>query len=143
MATFSYRIKGSANPGNIRIRVKQGVKFDYEISTGLKCKLEHWSKSKQIVKNIALATYKDEVNLKLRKLKAFIESEYFNELSYGNSISQIWLKDKVNEFFNRPDSKDKEKNYYLTSFIDYYIKESENKIKLKLGRPFSERTIGY
>lgn len=143
MATFTYRIKSKANPGNIRIRVKQGDAFDYEISTGLKCRLEHWSNSKQIVKNIAVATYKDKVNFKLRKLKAFIEAEYFNELSDGNGISQLWLKKKVNQFFNRPDTIDNEKDYFLGSFIENYINESKNTVKLKLGRTLSPRTIEY
>ena len=98
MATFTFRIKGKANPGNIRIRVKQGDAFDYEISTGLKSKLEHQSSSKQTVKNIAVATYKDKVNLKLRKLKAFIEVEYFNELSEGNGISPTTINEWIRKY---------------------------------------------
>jgi len=143
MATVNFRIKGNTDPGNIRIRLKQGDRFDYEISTGLKSSLDHWSKSGQKVRNLASVTYKDEVNSKLRHLKTFIEEEYMNDLALGVEVSQQWLKGKVNEYFQRPSSDKEDSKYYLDSFIEDYIKESRGKIKMKLGRPVSNRTIEY
>ncbi len=143
MASINFRIKGKTNPGNIRIRLKQGDKFDYEISTGLRSRLEHWSKPKQKVKNLVIATYKDYVNNNLNNLKAFVESEYFKELALGREVSQKWLKDKVNEYFERPDSKDNEKDIYLIAFAENLIKGSKNKINHKTGKRISNRTIDY
>lgn len=143
MATFTYRIKGKTNPGNIRIRVKQGDAFDYEISTGLKSKLDHWDKQLQKVKNKATATYKDKVNTKLRYLKVFIEEEYLNEIAIGNEISQKWLKDRVNIFFERPINETDDKKYFLVPFVKQFIADSKGKVKMKLGRPLSDRTVEY
>jgi integrase len=143
MASINFRIKGITSPGNIRIRLKQGDRFDYEIATGLKVKLEHWSKAKQKVKNVVDATYKDRVNNSLNKLRTFIESEYFSEVAIGKGISQKWLKDKVNNFFDRPNSKGEVNNIYLISFAENFIEEVKNKINYRTGKAISEQTIDY
>jgi len=97
----------------------------------------------QKVRNIVATTYKDDVNNYLNNLRAFVESEYFKELAQGFEISQSWLKIKVNNFFERPDSKDDGENIYLTAFAENFIKESKNKINHKTGKPLSDRTIDY
>jgi integrase len=143
MATINFRVRGKARTGNILVRLKHGDKFDYEISTGLQVELDHWSHSKQKVKNIVTATYKDYVNNKLNGLKTFIESEYYKVLSNGDEVSQKWLKNNVNDFFERSDSSRKDNSYYLTKFADSFIKEVKTKINLRTGKPLSERAIGY
>jgi len=143
MASINFRIKGITSPGNIRIRLKQGDRFDYEIATGLKVRLEHWSKAKQKVKNVVDATYKDEVNNSLNKLRTFIESEYFSELAIGREISQKWLKDKVNNFFERPNTNGDVNKIYIIPFAENFIDEAKNKINYRTGKVISDQTIEY
>lgn len=143
MATVRYRIRGKNNPASILARFKNGDQFDFETNTGLKVDVHHWSSSKQKVKNIAIATYKDEVNNKLNELRAFILAEYFKELSFGYEVNLKWLKSVVSTFFERPDSIDKEKDFYLDSFVENFIKEAKLKIDHKTGKLLSQRTIEY
>jgi integrase len=143
MASISFRVRGKTSPGNILIRLKQGDRFDYEIATGLKVSLEHWSQPKQKVKNIVTATYKDYVNNKMGELKLFIESEYYKVLSIGEEVSQKWLRENVNNFFNRLDSSKGDEEFYFTSFAENFIKESRGKVDFRSGKSLTERTIGY
>lgn len=143
MASISFRVRGKNSPGNILIRFKQGDQFDYEVVTGLKVKLEHWSQAKQKVKNISTATYKDNYNNKLNGLKAFIEGEYYKVLAIGEDVSQNWLRENVNEFFNRLDSAKGDDEFYFTSFAERFVKESKGKVDFRTGKVLSERTLGY
>lgn len=143
MATVNYRVRGKKSPGNILVRLKQGDKFDFEISTGLQVELDHWSHDKQKVKNIQLATYKDYTNNKLNELKTYIESEYYKSLAEGVEVTQKWLKDKVNDFFERPDPSANDSEIYLTSFAERFIEQNKGKIDIKRGKALSERTLGY
>lgn len=107
MASIRFRIRGKTNPANILVRFKQGDQFDIETTTKLKVNFFHWSDAKQKVINIATATYKDDVNNKLNGLRAFIEAEYYKELSNGYEVNLKWLKYVVSNFFDRPDSEKK------------------------------------
>jgi hypothetical protein len=108
MATINFRLRGKASSGNVLIRLKHGDQFDFERSTGLQVELNHWSHSKQKVKNIATTTYKDDVNNKLNGLKTFIEAEYYKALSHSEKISQEWLKKNVDDFFGHSDTSRKD-----------------------------------
>lgn len=143
MASVNYRIKGKANPATIRIRFKQGTDFDYEISTGLKVTLEHWSTAKQRVKNMLAADYAAEVNKKLGDLTPFIEQAYFKEVATGNTISTNWLKEQLNVFFGKETKSSKKSQIYLTDFIDEFIKKSTGRINRKTGKTISDKTIGW
>lgn len=143
MATVNFRVKGKVSPVNILIRLKHGDKFDYERATGLQIELDHWNKDKQKVRNVVSATYKDYVNNRLNKLKAYIESNYYNTLADGEEVSQKWLETNVNDFFERPDPSANDSKFYLTSFAENFINEVKGKIDLRTGKPLSERTIGY
>ena len=143
MASINYRIKGKANPGTIRIRFKQGADFDFEISTGLKVNLEHWSSAKQRVKNSLAANYAIDVNEKLGDLTPFVEQAYFKEVAKGNPITTNWLKDQLNIFFDRKPKLAKKTENYLTDFIDEFIKISTGRINRKTGKTISNKTIGW
>lgn len=139
MATVNFRIKSKASPANIKIRFKQGDKFDVELATGLKTKIEHWNIKQQKVRLIAEATYKDEVNNHLNLLKAFIEKEYLKVSSSEVEINSNWLKDKLDEYFGR--KKKIDSIVFLACFIESVIEEEERKRKRKLGKYLSESTL--
>ena len=124
MATVQFRIKGKMNPANIKIRFKNGDKFDFELATGLKTKIEHWSSSKQKVKNIAIANYKDDVNNNLNALRTFVENQYFISITNNEEITSKWLKNKINIYFERPTNKIDNSKIYLVDFIEKCILQS-------------------
>lgn len=141
MATVSFRIKGVEESAGIKIRFKQGDQFDYELSTGLKVNRKHWSNKQQQVKNIIDATYKDSVNKKLNELRAFLMNAYYDACTNNSTITQQWLRDKVNICLNNNHGSDNESNVYFTPFIEKFIERSKKAKNKKTGKPLSEITI--
>lgn len=106
MASIIYMISGKIDPVNIRIRFKHAKVFDYQMKTGLKCYKGDWSKKNKEIRQKVVATYKDEVNQKLFDLRNFLQKEYLAENAKGNEITREWLKENLDKFFERPNSKD-------------------------------------
>lgn len=143
MSIVNFRIKDSeknvSKPREwvfVRIRVEQ-----YEISTGLKVNRKHWSSSKQKVKNSLEANYADEINIKLDDLKSFVNREYTLSKANDTIISQRWLTDTNNMFFNKTTSEQDDSDVYFVERMKVYIKNKETDINPKTSRPRARRTI--
>lgn len=141
MATINYIVRGKKKLVNIKIRFKRGDKFDCELSTGLKINPNHWNKDKQVVKKVADATNKDLVNRHLALLKVYIKEEYDKISASNPNITQQWLRDRLDEYFERTPQKTNDTRIYLVSFIEEFIKESEARRNRKQVKTISESTI--
>ncbi|MEC3906731.1 phage integrase SAM-like domain-containing protein [Tamlana sp. 2201CG12-4] len=143
MATINYRLHGKNNPTSVYLRFKQGGKFDHEAPLDLYVDRKHWSTTKQRVRNLAEAEYRNKVNNALNKLKPFIIERYTLDNSNGVPISKKWLKTIINNYFNRNTDTNNDSKYFLTSFIKFFIEKSLLRTNRKTGEPIAPRTIQH
>ena len=141
MATINFIVKGVKGYSNILVRFKNGRKFDYTASTELKVLPNHWSKAKQKVKNIADATYKDDVNTHLFELENFIIKEFNSDNSKGIYIDRDWLKTKIAKHFNRPVNDDAIDQVFFLPYIKRFIELAPSRIIKGTNKPVSAGTI--
>src|SRR5688572_22035036 len=128
MATINYLVKGTKGYSNVLVRFKNGRKFDFTASTDLKVLPNHWSQSKQKVKNNNDATYKDEVNQHLFELENFIIKEFNSDNSKGVYIDRDWLKTKIANHFNRPVDDDAIDQVFFLPFVERFIELAPSRI---------------
>jgi len=141
MATINYLVKGIKGYTNVLLRFKNGRKFDYTASTGLKVKPNHWSSAKQKVKNTNDAAYKDEVNQHLFELENFIIAEFNSDNSKGVFIDSDWLKTKIANHFNRPVNDDAIDQVFFLPFVERFIELAPSRIIKGKNKPVSSGTI--
>lgn len=142
MASGKFRIKTNNDWNTVYYRFKQGSQFDAEISTGIQVPKGRWSITKQQVLSTREINYKT-INIKFGELESFIRKEYDKTRLNGNVVNSKWLKEKINQFFNRetlnPDIDDK---IFFTNYIDSFIKDSHTK-RTKNNTPVKRRTIQH
>ncbi|WP_372794538.1 tyrosine-type recombinase/integrase, partial [Lutibacter sp.] len=143
MATVNFRLHGKNNPTSIYLRFKHGSKFEFEMPIDLYIERSHWSKTKQRVKNLAVADYRTKVNSHLNNLQPYIMERYTVENSIGIPITKKWLKTAIGNYFNRSVSTIDDSHYFLTEFIDEFIKKSSLRTNKKTGKPLAPRTIKH
>ncbi len=143
MATIQFRIKPpsktvkKARPTSfIKVRVNQ-----QECSTNIKIDRKAWSQPKQKVKLMNGIDYADDVNTKLDELRLFLNNELTTSRLTDTEITQIWLKDQINSFFNKPTSSQSDSQIYFSEFMREYIKLQKSTINKKTGQPRAKRTI--
>jgi integrase len=143
MASVKYKTKTKNDFNSIFIRFKDGLKFDIELSTGIKVPKNRWSATKQSVLETTIVDY-IAINEKLKELESFILKEYTSSL-LGTTfiINPKWLKEKITFFFKRKsENKDLNQKIFFTDFIGSYISESYTR-KTRSGRPLVKRTIQH
>ncbi|MCB9202190.1 MAG: site-specific integrase [Flavobacteriales bacterium] len=141
MATVNFRIKGKADPSSIYIRLKNGRDIDLEVSTDIKVPKKYWSSAKGAAKVVADYDYKT-TNTKLKQLESYIIDQFNADNTNGAIINNVWLKEKINILFNRPNNNDKDSEVYIIQFIDKFIEYSKRR-KTKKGTPVAKRTIQH
>lgn len=142
MATVTYKTKTNSNWNSIYIRFKQGNKFDYLYSTGIRVPKGRWSKSKQEVLPTKEINSKS-INLKLKELKIFILKEFEDAKTDVTIISTKWFKEKTATYLNQETNTDTIDNkIFITNYITSFIKESETR-KTKNGGLVLKRTIQH
>jgi integrase len=143
MASVKYKTKTKNDFNSIFIRFKDGLKFDIELSTGIKVPKNRWSATKQSVLETTIVDY-IAINEKLKELESFILKEYTSSL-LGTTfiINPKWLKEKITFFFKRKsENKDLNQKIFFTDFIGSYISESYTR-KTRSGIPLVKRTIQH
>ncbi len=136
MGLAKYRIKGKSEMVSIYVRIRNGRTIDMEVSTKIKVPKKYWSNAKNKVKTVSDFNY-NLVNEELRKLDNFLTDEFNKAYSKGALLNNVWLRQKIDENFNRVNQIN---DNTLTSFIDEFIEYRKAK-KDKNGKPFSKRSI--
>ena len=143
MSIVNFRIKESEkgvtkarDTASIRVRVDK-----FEISTGIKVNRKHWSKSKQRVKISLEANYADEINIKLDELESFIKKAHTLTKVNDVIVSQKWLSDTINKYFNRVTSEQEDSEIYFVERMELYIQNKKTDINPKTAKPSAPRTI--
>lgn len=143
MSIVNFRIKEpekgvtrARDMASIRVRVDK-----FEISTGIKVNRKHWSKSKQRVKISLEANYADEINIKLDELESFIKKAHTLTKVNDVIVSQKWLSDTINKYFNRVTSEQEDSEIYFVERMELYIQNKKTDINPKTAKPIAPRTI--
>ena len=139
MATLKFFTRtGSKNKMvPVRCRLIDGRRFDAYAKTGYMVMPHHWNNRAEVVKNIVDATYKDEVNSKLRKLKDHIMDQY---AKLTTTPDKIWLT-KTIKSYNNPEKKEKDRVITLFSFIQNFIDKAPTRVTPKTNRPACYKQI--
>jgi hypothetical protein len=120
--------KSKSNPQNILIRVFHGKDFDQTTTTGLFVKKDGFSNKYGKIKNIVSIQDKDKINLTLEDLQTYIFKTYNDSVINGQVITKGWLKNNVDQFFNRVEKTEHFKRL-LISWAEYYNEnETINKV---------------
>ena len=138
MANVNYFLKatkgGKFSP--VYIRLYHGKTINLKQQTGQYVDPEHWNKKKHCVGNFADATYKDEVNHNLRKLKEHVLDAF---AASKGKVSKEWLSAKIGRFIN-PESHKKGKPT-LFDFIREFIDQAPTRPSPKTDKPVCYKQI--
>jgi len=136
MATVKYFIRTSnkSTKASIRLRFRNGRKFDLTTPTQLTVKPEFWNTSKGTFRQRAEFTDIDYYTDKLTKIETHILKEYNNTPNKDN-INKEWLKVTMDKYHN-PD-KYLQKKHTLFSYIQHFIDNAKTRTNIKTGNPVS------
>lgn len=133
-------LKGKKKYSNLLVRFWDSNRIDQTTSVGYKFKYNQWSNRKERLKITISELNADEINHKLDKLESYIVRKYNDDYnSDGGVIGKTWLKDTVNDFFNRARSDEEHKIYFL-NWVRRYVDQIVPK-QLHNGEPLSSNTI--
>ncbi|WP_037319461.1 tyrosine-type recombinase/integrase [Salegentibacter sp. Hel_I_6] len=141
MATIKYRIRGKGNNNvTIYIYLSTGRGNFIETSSGFTIKPKDWSKTTNKPKQ---NTTENKVTfIQLNKLESYIYDEVNKANSKGQLIDINWVKEKINQCFDRVKKTD---NSLLVNHIQYIIDNANTrkiKGKDKVGLS-NRRVLGY
>lgn len=112
---------------NINVRFWDSQRYDKTAVTGIFINFDDWNKNKQEIKNISTATNKDFVNNSLKELKNFLIQKYTTDTNTQKEITNLWLKESINTFFNKTIITEEPQKIYFLEWIENHIKESIGK----------------
>lgn len=83
------------------------------------------------------------LRIELPKLRLYIEEQYRLDYMKGVSFNNDWLKEQINNFFNRPDknTEQKREEYFLSDWIYNYLSNKRNLLNNKTQKPLAVGTI--
>jgi len=132
-------LKGKKKYSNLLVRFWDSNRIDQTTSVGYKFKYNQWSNQKERLKITISELNVDEINHKLDQLESHIVKKYNEDYNSKGVIGKTWLKDSVNGFFNRANSDEEHKVYFL-NWVRSYVENVVPK-QLHNGEPLSSNTI--
>ncbi len=138
MAAIKYLIRKTTgtNPVAIYARFSHGGEVDQRARTGQTVIPAHWMQKTQRVRNLGEATYKDQVNKHLDKLRIHINSKF---AAAGGEIDSNFLRDAIDTYYNP--GKVKGIPGTLLAFVDFFIEKRASSPSPTTGRPVTSGTI--
>lgn len=135
-----FTVNGKKEMRSIYVRFWDSKRIDQKVKTGLYVNFNHWSKSKEQVKNTVDSPQKDFINFKLREIENYLVEQYNFDYNSKQFISDKWLKEKINSFFGRANNNEQHKIYF-TDWVQKFIDECPT--RLYKGKPIAKRTIQH
>lgn len=130
MATINFRIRNNSNkPASIKVIFVNGSNTQIELKTGFSILPSEWSDEKKLPKQTKAENKLLSSNLV--KLKSFIFDKHNQDSASGITIDSLWLKNKIDQCFNRVEKTD---TGILVNHVQYIIDNAATrKIKAKGG----------
>jgi len=138
---FLLRNTTSKKPVSINYYINLSKTNRLRGSTNIKVLEGHWNSTKQEIRDISeLSKTRDNLNRKLRKFKSFVLDQISNyETTDLDKIKELLKNDIAIHLGKKKEETEEEITFY--TFIDKFIKQSNNRVIEKTGRKLSYRTI--
>lgn len=147
MATINYKISGTKNPSEIRIRFRNGRSIDIDAGIQIFIDPKYWDKENQKIRNVIAVPNRDKINTKLAELKLHVFNDSNFDFMDGEILNRLWLEKSIAKFYKRPGDELKKApelhKVYLSEFAEWWIKEYAPKFKVAANRYMSERSIAH
>jgi len=117
MPTIKFITKGNKDPQTLYLRLRDGRKTDYTLSTGITISPKHWSKTKNWISPKSDFHNKPKIEKTLRTLESIVLNERNTRLGNGHPITKDWLLDIIVKWQGK---KSDGINDYLTDLIKSY-----------------------
>lgn len=147
MATINYKISGTKNPSEIRVRFRNGRSTDINAGIQIFVDPKHWDEANQKIRNVIAVPDRDKINTKLSQLKIQIQSDANLDFMEGQILNRVWLEKSIAKFYNRPSNELKKApelhKIYLSEFADWWLKEKGPKYKVSANSYMATRTIAH
>lgn len=144
MATINYRIVGTKNPSEIRLRFLNGRAIDIDAGIQIFIDPEFWDKKNQRIRNVIAVPQRDAINTKLAELKLHVFNEVNFDFTKGEILNRVWLEKCIAKFYNRPSENLKKTidfhKIYLSDFATWWLKEKAPKFKVAADKYMDETT---
>lgn len=144
MATINYRIVGTKNPSEIRLRLLNGRATDIDAGIQIFIDPEYWDKKNQRIRNVIAVPQRDAINTKLAELKLHVFNSLNFDFTNGEILNRIWLEKSIAKFYNRPSKSLKNTidlhKVYFTDFATWWLKEKAPKFKVAADKYMDETT---
>ena len=144
MATVKLLVRGKTNPSPITLRFSVG-KLDLWAKSKILVNPNHWYHQKGKLRNLIEIKNRDEMNLKLDKLKTHIIEAYNYAFMVGKVIDKQFLEEEINKYFNRPqeetDEKIKQHYIFYDKFASWWLKNRSAEWKTGPNKYISDRQI--
>jgi site-specific recombinase XerD len=128
-------------------RFKAGRQIDMTVKSGLKVQPDQFNNNTGLMRNVAEANGKDDINRDIRNLGGFVYDEFARITDY-ESVPKDWLEKTVDKFWHP--EKYKERSMDLFTFIQDFIDKAPSRVNSKSGTPVCykmqreyERTFHY
>ena len=139
--TTSYYIRkhSNSNSASIYVRINEGRYKQFRFSTGNDInKASSWNENTRSVRTNSIETY-DLINLQLKRLKAFIESEYVLAKSMSITRSKRFYKATIDKFqLSEVEVSSEKKLLTLGDAFELYTEDAKSK---KNGIKIAPRTL--
>jgi len=138
MATIKFLIRAAKRDklAPVFVRVKHGTAYDVFTDTQQKTHPNHWNRKTGRIKNIADATYKDQVNKQLDHLEMLIKHTISTA---GNNVTKDLIFKTIDRYYNP--EKYEPKKPTLFEFIRKFIDQAQRRVNPKTGRPVCYKQI--
>ena len=131
MPTIKFITKGNKDPQTLYLRLRDGRKIDYTLSTGITISPNHWSKTKNWISPKSDFHNKLIIEKQLRSLESIVLNERNTRLGSGFPIGKDWLLDIIVKWQGK---KSDGINDYLTDLIKSYKEALPHRVRNgKLG----------
>lgn len=123
MAAVKFLVRGTSISSKVYCRFYHGRAYDVKVATPILVNPNKWDKTNGKLK-YQYSENALEVNEKLNMLSALVIKRFNESYFIGDIINSLWLRNIINEAFNRPKIDFKEKAthaYYYTDFAKWWL----------------------
>ncbi len=113
-------------------------RFDQSAKTGLVVPQGAFSNKYQKIRDKAEISNRNAINYKLIALKKYLAEQYNDTIINNSDFSKLWLKQKIDVFFDRVTETERYKKFFV-AFAEHY-NETET-INKRTGKPLAAGTI--
>ena len=139
MAKIQFKNNSKQQVANLNIRLYQG-KINCYAQSNIFVDSSLWSNTTNSLKQRVDNSIREEITEKLDGISKYILKRFYEDYAKGELINSKWLRNKVDEFYERPTGVG-DYRYYFVPFIEKFIKNSTNRVNPLTNKIIAENTI--